>query len=73
MADAAFATRRKTILNSSRTYFSGRTSASGATVDADVLREVFAEAGIDAGRRGESLSFEEFMRLFTLRFVSAGG
>ncbi|ANE22251.1 16S rRNA methyltransferase [Denitrobacterium detoxificans] len=63
MADAAFATRRKTILNSSRTYFSGRAAASGEGVTPDDLREVFAQAGIDASRRGESLSLQEFIQL----------
>lgn len=49
---AAFATRRKTLLNSLGALLS-RTDA------ADALQE----AGIDPGRRGETLSLDEFGRL----------
>ena len=61
MADAAFATRRKTIANSCRTYFGGRGESGRAMLAA--LPAVLSEAGIDAKRRGESLSLEEFERL----------
>ena len=61
MADAAFATRRKTIANSSKTFFSGRGAAGQAMIAA--LPDVFASAGIDSGRRGESLTLEEFKLL----------
>ena len=61
MADAAFATRRKTIANSCKTFFGGR-GAAGQTM-LSVLPEVFAEAGIDPKRRGESLALGEFKRL----------
>lgn len=57
MADAAFANRRKTISNSCRTYFS---NVEGA---ADLLAQIFEEAGIDPRRRGETLSVEEFKLL----------
>ena len=53
MADAAFATRRKTIANSCRAYFAGR-------VDAASIDQVLAASNIDPRRRGESLSLEEF-------------
>ena len=57
MADAAFATRRKTIANSFKTYF----SASPEVVAA--LPQLFEQAGIDARRRGETLSKHEFVQL----------
>lgn len=57
MADAAFATRRKTIANSCRTYF----AAQG--VQPHVLDQVFRDADIDSRRRGETLSLDEFKRL----------
>lgn len=60
MADAAFATRRKTISNSMKTFFSGRKG--GAEVLAK-LPELLEAAGIDPRRRGESLSLEEFIEL----------
>ena len=56
MADAAFATRRKTIQNSMRTYF-------GKGVPASVIADLLDAAGIDARRRGESLSLDEFKEL----------
>ena len=56
MADASFATRRKTIANSCRTYFAGR----GEAVD---VAGVLQQAGIDAGVRGEALSVEDYVRL----------
>ncbi|MGI6591035.1 MAG: 16S rRNA (adenine(1518)-N(6)/adenine(1519)-N(6))-dimethyltransferase RsmA [Eggerthellaceae bacterium] len=61
VADASFASRRKTILNSSRTYF--RSLGAAGTAVADCFPGVLEEAGIDAGRRGETLSQEEFIRL----------
>lgn len=57
MADAAFATRRKTIANSCKTYFSARPE-----VQAE-LPSLFEQAGIDPRRRGETLSRSEFIRL----------
>ena len=61
MADAAFATRRKTIANSCKTFFNGRGAAGKAMIPA--LPAVFAGAGIDPSRRGESLTLEEFKAL----------
>lgn len=61
MADAAFATRRKTIMNSCKTYFSGQGAAGKKMLE--VLPQVLSDADIDPKRRGESLSLEEFQRL----------
>ena len=63
MADAAFATRRKTIANSCKTYFAGQGARGAAMLDA--LQQIFAQAGIDPRRRGESLSLAEFKLLGT--------
>ncbi|MDO4442563.1 MAG: 16S rRNA (adenine(1518)-N(6)/adenine(1519)-N(6))-dimethyltransferase RsmA [Slackia sp.] len=60
MADAAFATRRKTIANSMKTFFSGRKGADGVV---EKLPAILEKAGIDARRRGESLTLEEFIAL----------
>ena len=57
MADAAFATRRKTIANSCKTYFSSRPEVQAA------LPGMFERAGIDPRRRGETLDRAEFIRL----------
>ena len=57
MADAAFATRRKTLANSCKTYFSVSPDVQAA------LPGIFERAGIDPRRRGETLSQEEFIRL----------
>lgn len=57
MADAAFATRRKTLANSCRSYFAQRPDAIA------LLPQVFSEAGIDSKRRGETLSLDEFSAL----------
>lgn len=61
MADAAFASRRKTLANSCKTYFSGRGEAGKAL--APRLAELFERAGVDGKRRGETLSQAEFIRL----------
>lgn len=58
MADAAFASRRKTIANSCKTYFSGK----DASV-AQALPQMFEQCGIAASRRGETLTQAEFIRL----------
>ncbi len=54
MAEAAFAQRRKTIRNSVRSAF-------GA--DAELLDTVLVRAGIDGGRRAETLSVPEYLGL----------
>lgn len=57
MADAAFATRRKTIANSCKTYFAGRPETQAS------LPSIFDAAGVDPRRRGETLSRQEFIAL----------
>lgn len=61
MADAAFASRRKTLANSCKTYFTGRGDSGKET--AEKLPAMFAAAGIDPKRRGETLEQAEFIRL----------
>ena len=61
MAEAAFATRRKTLSNSCKTYFAGR-GPQGAAVIAR-LPQLFERAGIDPRLRGETLDLPEFVRL----------
>ncbi len=61
MADAAFATRRKTIANSMKTYF-----GNPATADELMLAnipDVLQRAGVSAKARGESLEREAFIEL----------
>ncbi len=58
-ADAAFASRRKTIANSCKTYFSGR----GAAAVVEALPGIFEQCGIEPARRGETLTQAEFIRL----------
>ena len=53
---AAFAQRRKTLLN-------GLSAAFGAQLDKDALRQVLQRAGLDESIRGERLSIEAFARL----------
>ncbi len=57
MADAAFATRRKTLSNSCKTYFSGDPDSVAR------LPQLFEQAGVDPRRRGETLALDEFVRL----------
>ena len=57
MADAAFTNRRKTLANSCKTYFAGSPEVQAA------LPDIFAAAGIDPRRRGETLTQEEFLEL----------
>ena len=61
MADAAFATRRKTLSNSCKTFFLGK-GEQGKHVAAQ-LPALFEQAGIDARRRGETLTQAEFIAL----------
>lgn len=61
MADAAFATRRKTLANSCKTFFSRRDEVGRQVVDR--LPELFAAARIDPARRGETLTLDEFRTL----------
>lgn len=61
MAEAAFATRRKTLANSCKTYFAGR-GAEGARAIA-ALPQLFERAGIDPKLRGETLDVSAFVCL----------
>lgn len=61
MADAAFASRRKTISNSFKTYFASRGNAGKAFIGC--IPGLLDECGIDAKRRGETLSLDEFIAL----------
>ena len=61
MADAAFASRRKTLSNSCKAYFAGRGKADRAMLDR--LEELLEMADIDPKRRGETLEQAEFVRL----------
>lgn len=65
MADAAFASRRKTIANSCKTYFSGTRQCASlqAQCVAASLPNILEEAGIDSRRRVETLSVQEFTAL----------
>ncbi|MBQ3386217.1 MAG: 16S rRNA (adenine(1518)-N(6)/adenine(1519)-N(6))-dimethyltransferase RsmA [Eggerthellaceae bacterium] len=60
LADAAFATRRKTLNNSFKQYFSGRKDGEANLARA---QEAAQAAGVDLARRGETLSPEEFIVL----------
>ena len=61
MADAAFASRRKTLANSAKTWFAGRGAAPADVAAA--LANVWVAAGIDPARRGETFDQAEFVRL----------
>lgn len=61
VADAAFASRRKTILNSFKAYFSS--SANAKAFGAQEIQVLLSDANIDSKRRGETLSKEEFITL----------
>ena len=57
MVDAAFATRRKTLANSCKTFFASSPDALA------LLSSVFEAAGVDPRRRGETLTQAEFVKL----------
>ncbi len=61
MADAAFASRRKTIANSFKMYFASRGNEGKAFIGN--IGGLLDAAGIDARRRGETLSLDEFVKL----------
>ena len=61
MADAAFAARRKTISNSCKSFFSRYGGTYGRIVED--LPAIFADAGIDPRRRGETLTLADFVLL----------
>ena len=61
MADAAFATRRKTIANSMKTYFTNPQTADALM--ASRIPDLLDHAGITPSARGESLGQDEFIAL----------
>jgi 16S rRNA (adenine1518-N6/adenine1519-N6)-dimethyltransferase len=61
MADAAFATRRKTIANSCKTYFTN--PQTGSDVALANLPLILERAGVDPKERGEKLAAERFLDL----------
>ena len=61
MADAAFATRRKTISNSMKTYFSTPQTSNMAIIS--YIPDLLSDAGIASNVRGESLNREQFLKL----------
>lgn len=61
MADAAFASRRKTIANSCKAYFASR-GASGARI-MEELPHILEAAGIDPRTRGEALTTDQYLTL----------
>lgn len=74
MADAAFATRRKTIANSMKTYFSNPQSTTGVFAEDSFtfiesrsivphINDLLSKAGIPANARGESLDQDQFIAL----------
>lgn len=63
MAEAAFASRRKTISNSMRTYLSGGDVVRGRILA--VLDELFGATGIDPQIRGERLAKQDYLALAT--------
>ncbi|WP_347861773.1 16S rRNA (adenine(1518)-N(6)/adenine(1519)-N(6))-dimethyltransferase RsmA [Salimicrobium sp. PL1-032A] len=56
MVRASFKQRRKTLMNNLGSFFKG-------TLEKPEIRQRMEDAGIDPGRRGESLSMEEFAAL----------
>lgn len=61
MADAAFSSRRKTIINSCKTFFAGK-GAAWAPVTA-ALPAVFEACGIDPQVRGEKLTVHQYLQM----------
>lgn len=61
MADAAFATRRKTIANSCKTFFASR-AQEGFNAKED-LPWIFERAHVSPSARGEALQVEDYIRL----------
>ena len=70
MADAAFASRRKTLANSARTWFAGRGVAPAVATEA--LAAMWEAAAVDPSCRGETLDQAAFVRL-GLALLAHGG
>lgn len=62
MANAAFTTRRKTISNSCKTYFSEKGS-SNLKINAEDVSNIIQNAGISPSVRGEALTTLDFLKL----------
>ena len=60
-ADAAFATRRKTIANSAKAFFAQH--ADGCDISLDAFMAALAACGIEPSRRGETLAVTDFIQL----------
>ena len=56
LVKASFAQRRKTLQNNLKSFFKDK-------YDKDIVNDVLLQSGIEAKRRGESLSMEEFAHL----------
>jgi 16S rRNA (adenine1518-N6/adenine1519-N6)-dimethyltransferase len=56
LVKASFAQRRKTLQNNLKSFFKDK-------YDKDIVNDVLLQSGIEAKRRGESLSIEEFAHL----------
>ncbi|WP_068675848.1 16S rRNA (adenine(1518)-N(6)/adenine(1519)-N(6))-dimethyltransferase RsmA [Oceanobacillus sp. Castelsardo] len=56
LVKSSFAQRRKTLQNNLKSYFKDK-------YDKDMITDILQQSGIDAKRRGESLSIEEFAHL----------
>lgn len=61
MADAAFATRRKTLSNSCKTFFAGQGELGKQVINS--LPDIFEQAGVDSRARGETLALSDFVCL----------
>lgn len=61
MADAAFATRRKTLNNSFKTFFGSRGENGKRVISA--LPTLFQAASVDQSKRGEALTLDDYIRL----------
>ena len=64
IVDSSFASRRKTIYNSIKSFFASGTDKASCLSDEEILN-LLSEAKIDSKRRGETLTKEEFITLGT--------
>lgn len=63
MADAAFFSRRKTIANSMKQFFSGRANSKTPILNTCDIPRLLERANIDPTRRGETLDVSEYVNL----------
>ena len=71
MADAAFASRRKTIMNSCKAYFAGRGASGTRMIEA--LPQILEAADVSPRMRGETLPPETYLLLGRSLLENAGG